>query len=75
METKAKSTEVYEIRLWKPTHWGESVKNKGKIRIYHGQITDAKTKEGKHFNSPGELLIAMEEMFIKAERSKPQKDE
>jgi hypothetical protein len=68
MKTKAKSVQVYEVRLWSPSHYGQSTKNKWALKIYDGLIIDAKTKEKKHFHSVAELLTALEKMFVKAEQ-------
>jgi len=70
MKTKAKSTQVFELRLWSPTYYGESVKVKSGIKVYDGLITDVKSKEVIHFHSPADFMKAVEKLFIKAERKK-----
>ena len=75
MKTKAKSVQVFEVRLWSPTHYGKDTSNKWGMKIYDGMITDAKTKEKKHFHSPADFMKALETMFLKAEQKKPPKVE
>jgi hypothetical protein len=68
MKTKAKSVQVFELRLWSKKHYGDLEKRKDKINIYDGFITNAKTKEKVFIDSAGDLLKAIETMYNKSER-------
>lgn len=68
MKTKAKSVQVYEIRLWSKKYYGTTTKRKDTTNIYDGFITDAKTKEKIFIDSAGDLLKAIEKLYSKAEK-------
>ena len=70
MKTKAQATQVFEVRLWSPTHYGQATGNKWNLKIYDGLITDAKTKEKKMFHSAAGFMTAVETLFLKAEQKK-----
>ena len=70
MKTKAKSSQVFEVRIWSKKYFGIPEKRKEKIVSYEGCITDCKTKEGKWFRTPAQFLTAIENLFIKAEKKK-----
>ena len=68
MKTKAKSVQVFELRLWSKKHYGTEVKRKDLTNIYDGFITDAKSKEKIFIDSAGDLLKAIEKLYKKAEK-------
>ncbi len=71
MKTKAKSVQVFEIRLWSKRHYqGSNYKasRKDKTNIYDGFITDAKSKQKIFVDSAGDLLKAIELLYAKAEK-------
>ncbi len=70
MKTKAKSVQVFEIRLWSKEYYGTTTKRKDRTNIYDGFITDAKTKEKIFIDSAGDLLKAIEKLYSKAEGKK-----
>ncbi|MBI2655458.1 hypothetical protein HYX06_03480 [Candidatus Woesearchaeota archaeon] len=70
MQTRAKATQVFEVRIWSKKHFGEKLTPVRFTNIYNGFIIDAKTKEKKAFDSAGQLLKAVEELYIRAEKSK-----
>ena len=67
MKTKAKSVQVFELRLWSKKYYNTEVKRKDLVNIYDGFITDAKTKEKVFIDSAGDLLKALEKLYKKAE--------
>lgn len=73
MNTKAKSVQVFEVRLWSPSYYGEKTSNKHHLKIYRGFIVDSKTKERVFFNSPAKFMTAVEELFLKEEQKKKRK--
>ena len=67
MKTKAKSVQVFELRLWSKKHYGTEEKNRAKINIYDGFIVDAKSKKKIFIHSAGELMLALENLYGEAE--------
>lgn len=67
MKTKAKSVQVFEVRLWSKKYYGTETKRKDKNNIYDGFVTDAKSKEKRFIDSAGDLLKAIERMYDRAE--------
>ena len=70
MKTKAKSTHVFELRLWSKRHYGGSNYRAGRkdnMNIYDGFIIDAKTKKKKYVDSAGDLLKSIELMYMEDE--------
>lgn len=66
MNTKAKSTVVFEVRLWSAKHYNYAKDIPRSTRnICYGWVTNAKTKEKVAIHSPGEMLSAMEKMYEK----------
>lgn len=70
MKTKAKSVQVYELRLWSKGYYNEKIGRKDLTNIYNGFIVDAKTKEKKFIDSAGDLLKAIEKLYFKAEKKR-----
>lgn len=73
MKTKAKSSQVFELRIWSKEYFikkGSLHKTKGTAynNIYDGFIVDAKTKEKIFIDSAGDLLKAIEKLYKKAEK-------
>lgn len=71
MKTKAKSVQVFEVRLWSKKHYGGKdyhAGRKDKINIYDGFIIDAKSKKKKYIDSAGDLLKAIESMYCEDEK-------
>ncbi len=68
MKTKAKSVQVYELRLWSKGHYNEKIGRKDLTNIYNGFIVDAKTKEKIFIDSAGDLLKAIEKLYFQAEK-------
>jgi hypothetical protein len=73
MKTKAKSVQVFELRLWSKKHFiakGDIQKPKGAYEnnIYDGFVVDAKSKKGVWFKSPAKMLSAIERLYKDAER-------
>jgi len=72
MKTKAKSTHVFELRLWSKKHYGGSnyrVGRRDNLNIYDGFVIDAKTKKRKYIDSAGDLLRAIELMYFDDEKN------
>lgn len=67
MKTKAKSVQVFELRLWSKKYYGTKSKRKDTTNIYDGFITDAKSKESIFIDSAGDLLKAIEKLYKNAE--------
>ena len=68
MKTKAKSVQVFEVRLWSKKYYNTTTPNKKDQNIYDGFVTDAKTKNKIFFNSAGGFLEAIEKLYEKEER-------
>ena len=68
MKTKAKSVQVFELRLWSKKYYNNEEKRKDKKNIYDGFVTDAKSKEKVFIDSAGDLLKAIEKLYDKAEK-------
>ncbi len=68
MKTKAKSVQVFEVRLWSKKYYKRDLTPKHKVNIYDGHIIDSKTKERIHFHSAADFLRAIEMMYLKAEK-------
>ena len=62
------ATNNFIVRVWSKAYYNED-KEKYKMN-YYGSITDVKSKEYKHFNSPGQLLKTLEDFNKKAEQSR-----
>ena len=62
MKTKAKSVQDFEVRIWSDKHY-----NTKRDNIYHGLITDAKSKKKVFFHTAGDLLKAVEKLYKLAE--------
>ena len=69
MKTKAKSVQVFEVRLWSKKYYGQERRAKSKTNIYDGFIVDAKSKEKIFIDSAGDLLNALEKLYTKAEKN------
>jgi hypothetical protein len=67
MKTKAKSVQVFEVRLWSNKHYKGKV-GTTKNNIFEGLITDAKSKKKIFFHSVGNFLTAIEKLYLKAEK-------
>ncbi len=67
MKTKAKSVQVFELRLWSKKHFGTSTKKVYENNIYDGFITDAKSKKKIFIDSAGDLLKAIEKLYREEE--------
>ena len=67
MKTKAKSVNVYEVRLWSMEHFNEKL-NKN-TNIFQGTITNVKTKECKFIDNAGELLTTIGKMYMEDEKN------
>lgn len=63
MKTKAKSVQVFELRLWSKKHFNSKDKN-----IYDGTIVDSKTKKRIHFHDAADLLLAIKKMYKEDEK-------
>lgn len=63
MNTKAKSVQVFEVRLWSHQHYKRPIKNRFLENVYNGFITDSKTKKKIFFASAGDFLKAIEKLF------------
>jgi hypothetical protein len=65
MKSKAKSVNVFEIRLWSLKHYGlKSTKDRN---IFNGQIEEMKTGKSVWFRSPAKMLTAIEDLYAEAE--------
>lgn len=73
MKTKAKSVQVFELRLWSKTYYKTEEKRKDRKNVYDGFITDAKSKEKIFIDSAGDLLKAIEKLYDKAEKNEIKK--
>jgi hypothetical protein len=72
MKTKAKSAQIFAITLWSKKYYGEKKKRKDATNIYNGYISDVKNtkKKPKFFDSAGDLLKHLEDMYKEAEEMK-----
>jgi len=69
LKTKAKSVQTFKVRLWSRIHYKEPVSPKYAINVFNGTLNFGNEKE-IHFHSPGELLTAIQDMYLEAERKK-----
>ena len=67
MKTKAKSVNVFEVRLWSMEHFNEPLNLK--TNIFRGTITDAKTKEVTFVENAADLLTIMQRMYMEDEKN------
>jgi len=67
MKTKAKSVNVYEVRLWSMEHFDEKLNKK--TNIFRGTITNSKTKESKFIDNAADLLTIMVKMYMEDEKN------
>ena len=65
MKTKAKSVNVFEVRLWSMEHFNE--KTTKRINVFTGQIIDAKTKKQSFFDNSAEFLTILRKMYMQNE--------
>lgn len=67
MKTKAKSVQVFELRLWSKKYYGKNKSARHLENVYDGFIVDCKSKEQIFIDSAGDLLTAIEKLYTKAE--------
>jgi len=67
MKTKAKSVQVFEVRLWSRKHYGNK-KTTQQNNIYQGSLTECKSRKGGWFRSPAKLLTLLEKLYLEAEK-------
>ena len=66
MKTKAKATEVFEVRLWSTKHFNEKLLKD--TNIFRGMVTDVKTKKAVWFATATGLLTFIEKQYRQANK-------
>jgi len=67
MKTKAKSTQVFEVRIWSKKHYKTKITRRD-YNIFNGFITHSKSKKMRHFHSPATFMKIIEELYWEAEK-------
>jgi len=68
MKTKAKSVQVFEVRIWDLRYF-HNKRTTQKDNLYHGHIINSKTKKKKFFHTPAQFLLAIEKLLTKRKRN------